>query len=98
MDMRMKRLDNQSMSCSVCERTNGHARGCPEAHYSEYYSEQNQNNGRMSIDNCDVCGDPVVFGESYISNGCKVIHLDCVSSMSTRELLDWLDVNIEVAL
>lgn len=76
------------MYCEVCGQSGGfHRDGCPEAHINEH-----------TIYTCCDCGEGIFVDEEYVENfyGDKM-HYDCTYNMTTRQLLNWIGVDIQRA-
>jgi hypothetical protein len=44
---------------------------------------------------CSVCNDGIYPGDKYIRNfDDELVHYDCIGLLSTRKLLNWLDVEV----
>ena len=69
------------MQCDLCERTNGHVKGCPN-----YKPPQARHM-------CSACEMGIYEGEEYLENDYgDYRHFDCFNGM--RDLLEWLRFDI----
>ncbi len=67
------------MICELCERTNGHIRGCPN-----YIPPK-------AIYYCSICDNGIYDGEEYIKNlDGEYAHYDCLTDLSYRAMIEWL--------
>ena len=71
--------------CEICRQMPCHPR-CP-----------NYDPSPWTVYKCAWCGEGILDGEEYIETNKGQIHYDCVSEMTTRELLKELDVEVETA-
>ena len=70
--------------CAICRRSPCDPR-CPNAP------------DPPTVYTCEECGEGILVGDEFAEIGDRQYHIDCLESLSTRELLKMFDVETQFA-